>query len=86
MGEEVYNDLVLSFDEFELLRVTVGHCGQTLKTNSRGLSPLGESGGRMGEDSRHGSYGSPMLPPLSPIGGKLPRPNMCDFTNKDESF
>ena len=55
LGDEVYNDLVLSFDEFELLRVTVGHCGQTLKTNSRGLPPLGESGGRMGEDSRHGS-------------------------------
>ena len=55
VGEEVYNDLVLSFDEFELLRVTAGHCRQTLKTNSRGLPPLGESGGRMGEDSRHGS-------------------------------
>ena len=54
-GEEVYNDLVLSFDEFELLRVTAGHCRQTLKTNSRGLPPLGESGGRMRKDSRHGS-------------------------------
>ena len=35
MGEEVFNDLVLSFDEFELLQVTAGHCGQTLKTNTR---------------------------------------------------
>ena len=48
-GKEVYNDSVLSFDEFELLQVTAGHCGQTLKTNSRGLPPLGESRGRIGK-------------------------------------
>ena len=30
VGEEVYNDLVLSYDEFELLRVTAGNFGQLL--------------------------------------------------------
>ena len=63
-----------------------GRWGKTLKTKSRGIPSLGESGGRMGEDSSHGSKGSPILPPFSPTGGRLQRPNMCEFTNKDESF
>ena len=34
VGKEFYNDLVLSFDEFELLRVTAVHCG-SLRVDSK---------------------------------------------------
>ena len=27
-----------------------------------------------------------MLPPLSSSGGRLPRANMCDFTNRNDIF
>ena len=46
VGEEVYNDLVLSFDEFELLRVTAGRLSKLSLEDFPQWGKVGEGWGK----------------------------------------